>query len=76
MRDQIVNLNYMLAKSHIKSRPFVLWCYCDKLEISSYLAAAPSPRSGVASRWGPPVSLLLSSLIARAVRLVVVRDAL
>jgi N-acetyltransferase 10 len=33
-RDQIVNLNYMLAKSRVKSRPSVLWCYRDKLEIS------------------------------------------
>uniref|UniRef100_A0A0E0F9Y4 RNA cytidine acetyltransferase n=1 Tax=Oryza meridionalis TaxID=40149 RepID=A0A0E0F9Y4_9ORYZ len=35
-RDQIVNLNYMLAKSRVKSRPSVLWCYRDKLEISSH----------------------------------------
>lgn len=33
-RDQIVNLNYMLSKSRVKSRPSVLWCYRDKLEIS------------------------------------------
>jgi hypothetical protein len=33
-RDQIVNLNDMLAKSRVKSRPSVLWCYRDKLEIS------------------------------------------
>jgi hypothetical protein len=36
-RDQIVNLNYMLAKSRVKSRPSVLWCYRDKLEISRFL---------------------------------------
>jgi N-acetyltransferase 10 len=35
-RDQIVNLNYMLAKSRVKSRPSVLWCYRYKLEISSH----------------------------------------
>ncbi|RLN30293.1 UPF0202 protein [Panicum miliaceum] len=35
-RDQIVNLNYMLSKSRVKSRPSVLWCYRDKLEISSH----------------------------------------
>ncbi|AQK92442.1 RNA cytidine acetyltransferase 1 [Zea mays] len=35
-RDQIVNLNYMLTKSRVKSRPSVLWCYRDKLEISSH----------------------------------------
>ncbi|VAI08811.1 unnamed protein product [Triticum turgidum subsp. durum] len=35
-RDQIVNLNYMLAKSRVKSRPSVLWCYRNKLEISSH----------------------------------------
>jgi len=33
-RDQIVNLNYLLSKSRVKSRPSVLWCYRDKLEIS------------------------------------------
>uniref|UniRef100_A0ACD5WXB5 Uncharacterized protein n=1 Tax=Avena sativa TaxID=4498 RepID=A0ACD5WXB5_AVESA len=36
-RDQIVNLNYMLAKSRVKSRPSVLWCYRNKLEISSHM---------------------------------------
>ncbi|XP_071734621.1 RNA cytidine acetyltransferase 1-like [Rutidosis leptorrhynchoides] len=35
-RDQIVNLHYMLSKSVIKSRPNVLWCYRDKLELSSH----------------------------------------
>ncbi|KAF3440479.1 hypothetical protein FNV43_RR18763 [Rhamnella rubrinervis] len=35
-RDQIVNLHYMLTKAVIKSRPTVLWCYKDKLEISSH----------------------------------------
>ncbi|TKY60362.1 N-acetyltransferase protein [Spatholobus suberectus] len=35
-RDQIVNLHYMLSKAHIKSRPTVLWCYKDKLELSSH----------------------------------------
>ncbi|KAI4993046.1 hypothetical protein ZWY2020_007359 [Hordeum vulgare] len=35
-RDQIVNLNYMLAKSRVKSRPSVLWCYRNKLEISNH----------------------------------------
>ncbi|KAF7840044.1 RNA cytidine acetyltransferase 1 isoform X1 [Senna tora] len=35
-RDQIVNLHYMLSKSQIKSRPTVLWCYKDKLELSSH----------------------------------------
>ncbi|KAG7027109.1 RNA cytidine acetyltransferase 2 [Cucurbita argyrosperma subsp. argyrosperma] len=35
-RDQIVNLHYMLSKATIKSRPNVLWCYRDKLELSSH----------------------------------------
>ncbi|KAL7089897.1 hypothetical protein ACP275_12G005400 [Erythranthe tilingii] len=35
-RDQIVNLHYMLSKSVVKSRPSVLWCYKDKLELSSH----------------------------------------
>lgn len=35
-RDQIVNLHYMLSKAVIKSRPTVLWCYKDKLELSSH----------------------------------------
>ncbi|KAM7473510.1 hypothetical protein LguiB_020753 [Lonicera macranthoides] len=35
-RDQIVNLHYMLSKSVVKSRPTVLWCYRDKLELSSH----------------------------------------
>ncbi|KAG8391484.1 hypothetical protein BUALT_Bualt01G0192500 [Buddleja alternifolia] len=34
--DQIVNLHCMLSKSVVKSRPNVLWCYKDKLELSSY----------------------------------------
>ncbi|KAK3007259.1 LOW QUALITY PROTEIN: hypothetical protein RJ639_016242 [Escallonia herrerae] len=32
----IVNLHYMLSKSVVKSRPTVLWCYRDKLELSSH----------------------------------------
>ncbi|XP_027365798.1 RNA cytidine acetyltransferase 1 isoform X1 [Abrus precatorius] len=35
-RDQIVNLHYMLGKAQVKSRPTVLWCYKDKLELSSH----------------------------------------
>ncbi|CAJ2676937.1 unnamed protein product [Trifolium pratense] len=35
-RDQIVNLHYMLSKAQIKSRPTVLWCYKEKLELSSH----------------------------------------
>nr|XP_043632859.1 RNA cytidine acetyltransferase 2-like [Erigeron canadensis] len=35
-RDQIVNLHYMLSQSIVKSRPNVLWCYKDKLELSSH----------------------------------------
>lgn len=35
-RDQIVNLHYMLGKASVKSRPTVLWCYKDKLELSSH----------------------------------------
>ena len=31
---QIVNLHYMLSKATVKSRPTVLWCYKDKLELS------------------------------------------
>ncbi|KAI8013440.1 RNA cytidine acetyltransferase 2 [Camellia lanceoleosa] len=33
-RDQIVNLHYMFTKVVVKSRPSVLWCYKDKLELS------------------------------------------
>ncbi|XWS33239.1 hypothetical protein CRYUN_Cryun22dG0064400 [Craigia yunnanensis] len=32
----IVNLHYMLSKAVVKSRPTVLWCYKDKLELSSH----------------------------------------
>ncbi|KAH7837333.1 hypothetical protein Vadar_012678 [Vaccinium darrowii] len=35
-RDQIVNLHSMLSKAVIKSRPTVLWCYKEKLELSSH----------------------------------------
>ncbi|KAG9130714.1 hypothetical protein Leryth_012675 [Lithospermum erythrorhizon] len=35
-RDQIVNLHYMLTKSVVKSKPSVLWCYKNKLEVSSH----------------------------------------
>ncbi|KAJ6918949.1 LOW QUALITY PROTEIN: hypothetical protein NC651_013029 [Populus alba x Populus x berolinensis] len=35
-RRQIVNLHYMLSKAVVKSRPTVLWCYKDKLELSSH----------------------------------------
>ncbi|KAI4345160.1 hypothetical protein L6164_012312 [Bauhinia variegata] len=35
-RDQIVNLHYLLTKEQIKSKPTVLWCYKDKLELSSH----------------------------------------
>ncbi|KAL2907286.1 RNA cytidine acetyltransferase 1 [Bienertia sinuspersici] len=32
----IVNLHYMLSKAVVKARPTVLWCYKDKLELSSH----------------------------------------
>ncbi|KAK7858864.1 rna cytidine acetyltransferase 1 [Quercus suber] len=32
----IVNLHYMLSKAVVRSRPSVLWCYKDKLELSSH----------------------------------------
>ncbi|GJW56802.1 putative GTP diphosphokinase RSH1, chloroplastic [Tanacetum coccineum] len=32
--EEIVNLQYMLSKSVVKSRPNVLWCYRDKLQLS------------------------------------------
>ncbi|KAJ4970584.1 hypothetical protein NE237_003683 [Protea cynaroides] len=35
-RDQIVNVHHMLSKSVVKSRPTVLWCYKDKLDLSSH----------------------------------------
>ncbi|KAL5818538.1 hypothetical protein ACOSQ3_022419 [Xanthoceras sorbifolium] len=35
-RDQIVNLHYMQSKAVVKTRPTVLWCYKDKLELSSH----------------------------------------
>ncbi|CAN8254323.1 unnamed protein product [Cochlearia groenlandica] len=35
-RDQIVNLHHMLSKAVVKSNPSVLWCYKDKLDISSH----------------------------------------
>ncbi|KAL0315799.1 UNVERIFIED_CONTAM: RNA cytidine acetyltransferase 1 [Sesamum radiatum] len=35
-RDQVVNLHYMLSKTVIKSRPTVLWCYKEKLQLSSH----------------------------------------
>ncbi|XP_075516380.1 RNA cytidine acetyltransferase 1-like [Primulina tabacum] len=34
--DQILHLRQMLSKSVVKSRPSVLWCYKDKLELSSH----------------------------------------
>lgn len=34
---QIVNLHYMLSKAVVKTRPTVLWCYKDKLELSRFL---------------------------------------
>ncbi|CAN1842411.1 RNA cytidine acetyltransferase 1 [Linum perenne] len=33
-REQIVNLHHILSKAVVKSRPTVLWCYKDKLDIS------------------------------------------
>ncbi|KAL4195527.1 hypothetical protein AMTRI_Chr05g73770 [Amborella trichopoda] len=35
-RDQIVNLYHILAKSVVKSRPKVLWCYKKELFLSSH----------------------------------------
>ncbi|KAL1567967.1 RNA cytidine acetyltransferase 1-like [Salvia divinorum] len=35
-RDQIVNLHHILSKSVTKLRPNVLWCYKDKLDLSSH----------------------------------------
>ncbi|PON58698.1 TmcA/NAT10/Kre [Parasponia andersonii] len=34
--DQIVNIHYLLSKAAVKSRPSVLWCYRNKLDISSH----------------------------------------
>lgn len=34
--DQIANLHSMLVKSAVKSRQSVLWCYKDKLDLSSH----------------------------------------
>lgn len=39
VNKQIVNLHYMLSKSVTKSRPTVLWCYKDKLELSRLVLA-------------------------------------
>ncbi|KAL5703564.1 hypothetical protein ACHQM5_022097 [Ranunculus cassubicifolius] len=35
-RDQIVNLHHLLNKATTKSRPSVLWCYKNELDISSH----------------------------------------
>ncbi|KAF9609215.1 hypothetical protein IFM89_014409 [Coptis chinensis] len=35
-RDQIVNLHHLLTKAMMKSRPSILWCYKNKLDISSH----------------------------------------
>ncbi|KAJ7947488.1 RNA cytidine acetyltransferase [Quillaja saponaria] len=35
-RDQIVNLHYILTKAVFKAQPSVLWCYKEKLELSSH----------------------------------------
>uniref|UniRef100_A0A1J3I6L2 RNA cytidine acetyltransferase n=1 Tax=Noccaea caerulescens TaxID=107243 RepID=A0A1J3I6L2_NOCCA len=35
-RDQIVNLHHILSKSAVKSNPSVLWCYKNRLDISSH----------------------------------------
>ncbi|KAK9130064.1 hypothetical protein Sjap_010551 [Stephania japonica] len=35
-RDQIVNLHHLLNKASAKARRTVLWCYKDKLDISSH----------------------------------------
>ncbi|CAA0187436.1 putative tRNA(Met) cytidine acetyltransferase [Arabidopsis thaliana] len=35
-RDQIVNLHHILSKSVVKSNPSVLWCYKNRLDISSH----------------------------------------
>ncbi|KAK9292212.1 hypothetical protein L1049_020174 [Liquidambar formosana] len=35
-REQVVNLHYMLSKAVTKVRPTVLWCYKEKLELSSH----------------------------------------
>ncbi|OWM91385.1 hypothetical protein CDL15_Pgr017303 [Punica granatum] len=35
-QPKILNLHYLLSKAVIKSRPTVLWCYKDKLELSSH----------------------------------------
>ncbi|KAM6563660.1 hypothetical protein CsatB_023658 [Cannabis sativa] len=34
--DTVKNLHYILTKAAVKSRPSVLWCYKNKLEISSH----------------------------------------
>ncbi|GMN33414.1 hypothetical protein TIFTF001_004140 [Ficus carica] len=34
--DQVVNLHFILSKAVTKSRPSVLWCYKNKLELSSH----------------------------------------
>ena len=34
-RDQVVNLHYMIARTRLKARPSVLWCYKKELGFSS-----------------------------------------
>uniref|UniRef100_A0A6N2M944 RNA cytidine acetyltransferase n=1 Tax=Salix viminalis TaxID=40686 RepID=A0A6N2M944_SALVM len=36
IENGIVYLHYMLSKAVVKSRPTILWCYKDKLELSSH----------------------------------------
>jgi hypothetical protein len=35
---QVVNLHYLLAKTVVKARPSVLWCYKKELHVSSHRA--------------------------------------
>ncbi|CAN1345010.1 RNA cytidine acetyltransferase 1 [Linum perenne] len=46
-REQIVNLHHILSKAVVKSRPTVLWCYKDKLDISSHA----KKRSKQTKKW-------------------------
>ncbi|CAN1345012.1 RNA cytidine acetyltransferase 1 [Linum perenne] len=43
----IVNLHHILSKAVVKSRPTVLWCYKDKLDISSHA----KKRSKQTKKW-------------------------
>ncbi|KAG9508843.1 RNA cytidine acetyltransferase, partial [Fragariocoptes setiger] len=69
-RDQVVTLYHILAKSHVKTRPSVLWCYKKELGFSTHRKKRmrqieKMQKSGIEVNEDNPFELFLASANVR-----------